>query len=401
MKNTFLLSVILSVIIQACTDPNTIGLELQPTSENIIISSVNFQDFYVKNESEDSLRTDEALNLILGEFIDSELRLNTGSFYTQILLAENNIDLGQNPIVDSVVLSYNYSGYYGDLTEFTNLEVSQISDDIYKDSIYYSNSFQIAVGNMDNVEEFNLSEDVENPYLRVKLKNDFGQQILDLGNDVLQDNEMFLQNYRGISVLAFGANTILYLNPEGANSYFKVYYHNDGSQGDTLSLDFELGGNAARINLFNEKRDNSIIDDSSRIYLQSMAGYKASIHLGDLEQLRDTLNDKAINKATITFDIKEENKSDVDPHDKLFLVRVNNEGQNIFLLDFTIEGEEYFGGEIENNKYTFNITRYMYQLLYNDDYTDELYLLPAGAAINANTTILSNDVKLQIYYSEL
>mgnify|MGYP001499878205 CR=1 FL=1 len=77
------------------------------------------------------------------------------------------------------------------------------------------------------------------------------------------------------------------------------------------------------------------------------------------------------------------------------------EGQNIFLLDFTVEGAEYFGGIFENNKYTFNITRYLYQLLYDDEYTHELYLLPAGAAVNANTTILNNDIKLQIFYSEL
>tara|TARA_B100001250_G_scaffold94318_1_gene78711 strand:+ start:4409 stop:5614 length:1206 start_codon:yes stop_codon:yes gene_type:complete len=401
MRYIVLLSLIFSLILQACTDSDTIGLELQPSSENIIISSTNFNNFSFANKSEDSLRADEPINLILGEIIDSELRLNTGSFYTQILLTENNIDLGGNPIVDSVVLSYTYSGYYGNLEEFTSLEVSQISEDIYKDSIYYSNSFQTSPGSIDNVEEFNLSENLDDPYLRVQLKNEFGQQILDLGNDVLKDNETFLQNYKGIRVLAFGSNTMLYLNPEGVNSYLKVYYHNDESQSDTLSLDFELGGNAARINLFNEKKDNSIINDTSRIYLQSMAGYKTNINLGNVDQIRDTLKNKVINKATITFDLKEDNESEFASHEKLFLVRVNNEGKDIFLLDFTVEGEEYFGGNLENGKYIFNITRYLYQLLYNDNYTSELYLLPAGAAVNANTTILNNDVKLQIYYSEL
>jgi hypothetical protein len=30
-----------------------------------------------------------------------------------------------------------------------------------------------------------------------------------------------------------------------------------------------------------------------------------------------------------------------------------------------------------------------------------LYLLPAGAAVNANRTILDKDIKLTIHYSEL
>ncbi|MGY8954744.1 MAG: DUF4270 family protein, partial [Flavobacteriales bacterium] len=123
--------------------PNTIGLEVQPTSDNIIISdtsSFNWQT--TQTDSEDSLRTDEALNLILGGIDDSQFGLNNAVFYTQILLTENNTDLGTNPIVDSVVMSYTYSGYYGDLENFTSLDVLILQEDIYKDSVYYSNSYQ-------------------------------------------------------------------------------------------------------------------------------------------------------------------------------------------------------------------------------------------------------------------
>ena len=104
---------------------------------------------------------------------------------------------------------------------------------------------------------------------------------MDLGDDLLKDNEAFLQEFKGISVLASATNTFLYLNPDGSNSFMKIYYHNDESGSDTLSLDFELGGDAARINLFNEKNDNSIIEDDSRIDIQSMAGYKVKIFINN------------------------------------------------------------------------------------------------------------------------
>ena len=90
-----------------------------------------------------------------------------------------------------------------------------------------------------------------------------------------------------------------------------------------------------------------------------------------------------------------------EAHEKLVLVRVDNEGSNVFLTDFTIEGETHFGGKLEGDIYSFNITRYFYQLLNNSSYTNDLYLMPAGAAINANRTILSKDIKLTINYSEL
>ena len=401
MNKIFSLSLIIGLVAIACSDPNTIGLEVQPTSDAIIISDTSsFSWQNSQTESEDSLRTDEALNLILGEIDDSKFGVNRGSFYTQILLTENNTNLGTMPVVDSVILSYAYSGYYGDLDEFTSIEVNQILQDIYKDSIYYSNSFEIDFNSADFVDTFNLSDNSEDPFLRVKLKNDFGQDILNLGNATLKDNETFLQAFKGISVLAEASNTMLYLNPNGTNSYLKIYYHNNESGTDTsLSLDFELGGDAARINRFNSKPTSNLSQDG-KIYIQSMAGYKVKISINNTESIKSLLEGKVINKVTMSFDVESGSQLEYEAHQKLVLVRVNEEGDNVFLSDFTIEGETHFGGNLENDKYEFNITRYFSELLQNDSYK-ELYLLPAGAAVNANRTILNKDIKLQIYYSEL
>jgi len=404
MNRIISLSLIMGFIAASCTDPNTIGLEVQPTSDNIIISdtsSFNWQT--TQTDSEDSLRTDEALNLILGGIDDSQFGLNNAGFYTQILLTENNTDLGTNPIVDSVVMSYTYSGYYGDLENFTSLDVLILQEDIYKDSVYYSNSYQIPLpGGMSYVESFSVSEvGSESPSLTIRLSDSFGQEILDLQNEGLKDNETFLENFKGISVIASAQNTMLYLNPTGSNSFLKIYYHNDESGTDTLSLDFSLGGDAARINLFNNKPLLNLPEFSGKLYIQSMAGYKAKILINNTDSIKAILEGKSINKVTMSFDVPEDSQNDYAAHEKLFLVRVNNEGNNIFLTDYTIEGETHFGGRLEDNKYEFNITRYFYQLLNNDAYTNDLYLLAAGAAVNANRTILNKDIKLTIHYSEL
>ena len=400
MNKIFLLSLI-GLVLFACNDPSTLGLEVQPASDNIIISNVDFEKFDVQTQSEDSLRSDEAINLVLGELNDPFFGMNRGAFYTQILLKENNIDLGTNPIVDSVVLSYSYSGYYGDFDAgFTNIEVNQIFESIYKDSVYYSNSFQLGNGNMNNVDAVSFSNDIDDPFLRIKLKNEFGQNILDLNPNLLIDNETFLQEFNGISVLANG-NTMLYLNPEGSNSHLKIFYHNDESNLDTLVLDFELGGDAARINLFNEKDNSIIIDDDSRICVQSMAGYKVKVDINNVDSIKTFLDGRVLNKVIMIFDVEDYSQLEYTAHDKLALVRVNDQEDNIFLDDFIIDGDQHFGGILENDKYEFNITRYFHKLLTNSSYTNELYLLPAGAVVNANRTILKNEVRLQIYFSEL
>jgi hypothetical protein len=402
MNKIFLLGLIVGLIAVACTDPNTIGLEVQPISENIVISSANFEGFNSKTESEDSLRTDEALNLILGNISDDPTFLyNRAGFYTQILLTENNTDLGSNAVVDSVVMSYTYSGYYGDLEALDDIRMMSLEGAIYKDSTYYSNT-EIANTKHDYVESFSLNtESEESPILKINLQNSLGQKILDLGSEILKDNETFLENFNGLQIDANATNTMLYLNPSGSNSFLKIYYHNDESGTDTLSLNFELGGDVARINLFNPKPLSNLNQDVDKRYIQSMAGYKVKISINNSDSIKALLVGKVINKVTMIFDAGVDSQSEYEAHEKLVLVRVNDEGNNIFLSDFTIEGDAYFGGDLENDKYAFNITRYFYQLLNNDSYTKDLYLLPAGAAVNANRTILDKQIKLQIYYSEL
>lgn len=403
MNKIISLGLVIGLIAASCTDPNTIGLEVQPPSDKIIISNTSIENISVVTESEDSLRTDEAQSLLLGEINDSEFGVSQAGFYSQILLVENNIDVGTNPVVDSVVLSYTYSGKYGEINNFTSLDVVALTDDIYKDSVYYSNQFPISnPGELSYAESFFITEETsDKPRISIKLNNDFGQNILDLGNEGLKDNEAFLSFFKGISVSATAQNTMLYLNPAGSNSYLKVYYHNDESSTDTLSLDFELGGDAARINLFNDKPLSNLNQDDDNMYIQSMAGFKTKVTLNNIDDIKQTLEGKAINKVSLTFDVEGGSQSEYGAHEKIFLVRVDEEGKNLFLTDYTIEGETHFGGRLEDYKYEFNITRYFYQLLNNDSYTNDLYLLPSGASVNANRTILNKDIKLIIHYSEL
>ena len=116
------------------TDPNKIGLEIQPPSDNIVINSAKFDGLSSETESEDSVRTDETLRgedepiVILGEikndpFFDD----NSSSFLTQVLLTNNNTDLGANPVVDSVVLSYTYYEFYGELLDFDDLTITKLN----------------------------------------------------------------------------------------------------------------------------------------------------------------------------------------------------------------------------------------------------------------------------------
>jgi hypothetical protein len=399
-------------VLNSCDEPGVVGLEVQPSSDKIEIFSNNFSQadslpaFVISTESVDSLRTDETSSLLLGKIsepYDPYFGDNIGAFVTQIALAESNIDLGNNPVVDSVIFSYSYSGYYGDLSSPINIAVNYVDLNIYKDSVYYSN-YQFS--NSSNISEdlmldFTISSDTSvSPKLKMILDNSIGQQILDLGNSNLIDNEIFQENFGCFFLNEYSliGNSIIYLNPSGSNSNFTVYYHNSTS--DTLSLSFILDGDAARINLFNEKPLSNLTIDPNLSYIQSMAGYKANIALENINFIKEDLEGKAINKVTLSFNVNDD--SSYPPHENLSLVRVDSAVNNVFLADLSIEGTTHFGGEYSDGKYEFNITRYFNNLLNNDSYTNQLYLLASGGAVNANRTIIDNSsIKISILYSEL
>ncbi len=401
MNKILVLSLLVSLIFFSCTDSNVIGLEVQPSSENIIINDISSPYWQSsQNQLEDSLRTDEPLNLLLGEITDPVFGYSKGEFITQILLTQNNISLGTNPQVDSVVLCYNYSGYYGDLENFIDIELYPLIENIYKDSIYYSNSFSFAPSSADWVDSYYLDTESEKQKLYISINNDLGQQILNLGDNNLVDNTTFLQQFPGLVISASAANTILYLNASGTDSKFIIYYHNDENQSDTLSLEFQLDGDAARLNLFNQRDDVGGILNLEDIHIQSMSGYKSKISINYRDSIKDVLEGKAINKVTMSFNVLSGSEINYDPHERLFLTRIDQEGKSISLIDY-LENETVYGGVLNNGEYTFNITRYFVQFLDNMQYTDELYLLSAGAPANANRTIIDNNITLQIYYSTL
>ena len=408
-SNVTIFLLFISLFFYSCDESSQLGLEVQPSSDKIEIfnSSLNqnspYPSFLLTTESVDSLRSDEPSSLLLGAIDDPLFGENLGAFATNLSLSQSNIDLGNNPVVDSVVMSYSYSGYYGDLASLTDIVVNYTDLFIYKDSVYYSNHQfnNSAGGSQDLLIDFTISSDTSiSPMLKVNLENSIGQQILDLGNNGLLDNETFQSNFGCLWFNNYSpqSNAIIYLNPSGSNSEFKIYYHNDDS--DSLHLDFVLDGESARINLFNEKPISNLLIDGSKSYVQSMAGFQTKIELQNIDLIDSLLMDKAINKVTLSFNVTDD--SEYISHENLSLVRVDSSGNNVFLKDLSVEGSTHFGGELESSNYEFNITRFFNSYLNDETYTDELYILASGGVINANRTVIDNNsLLITILYSDL
>jgi hypothetical protein len=406
------------IFIFSCTDPNLIGLEVQPPSDGISVelTSAN-NNLKLSTISEDSLRSDEASALLLGYSTNDNIFGDSwASFATQFQLPFNNIDVGNSDslTIDSVILALGYTGIYGEENQNFYITVEEISESIYKDSVYYSNhivEYSNLLASLPNI-TFNTKDSVSvggvmnAPHFRVPLNNSLGERILAAsGSPDLEDNTQFMEFFKGIYVgaTATGEGTIAYLSPTSSNSKLTVYYHSTNVDG--LSLDFSLSGDAASVNLFNEKNMPQLVegaDTANNTYVQSMAGYKTVIEVQHLDTLKTFFKNKAINRVNLDFELDGTQIAEYAPHNRMYLVRVDEDGKDYFLTDYIIEGEGHFGGFLENGKYTFNITRYFHQLLTNTSFTNKLYLVSSGGAVNANRTIFPKEkVKCNIVYTDL
>ena len=411
---SLILFCVFSFILFSCKDPSEIGLEIHPESDRILIKNdSNFFNFSTNTFSEDSLRTDEPVKLLLGNLTsDPVFPKSNAHFISNLLLPSNNISFGDitNIVVDSVILQYVIDDYYGnEIQTFPNLYVSKLTDPIFKDSSYYSN-YPVVYSQSELVSADNIVVQDSNSVsiFKISIDNSIGQEIIDGGN-ALSSNQDFLQYFYGLKVTTVNPsdlnlandNTILYLNADNQKSKFSIYYRDISVNDSVLSFDLMLGGDAARVNLFNQKNIQQLNASPGSCYVQSMSSYITSIQFNNLASIKDTLKNKVINKVNLKFSCNEDLQ--FGAHEKLFLVRKNSIGVNVFLSDFVTEGESHFGGQNQNNNFTFNITRYFSDLINGaSGFTGELLLLPSGAVINANRTIIpKSSFLIEVIYSEL
>ena len=411
---SLILFCVFSFILFSCKEPSEIGLDIHPESDRILIkNNSNFFNFSINTISEDSLRTDEPVKLLLGNLTsDPVFPTSNAHFISNLLLPSNNISFGDitNIIVDSVILQYVIDDYYGnEIQTFPNLYVSKLTDPIYKDSSYFSN-YPVVYSQSELVSVDNIVVQDSNSVsiIKISIDNSIGQEIIDGGN-ALSSNEDFLQYFYGLKVTTVNPsdlnlandNTILYLNADNQKSKFSIYYRDISVNDSVMSFDLMLGGDAARVNLFNQKNIQQLNASVDSCYVQSMSSYLTSIQFNNLENIKDTLKNKVINKVNLKFSCNDDLQ--FGAHEKLFLVRKNSMGVNVFLSDFVIEGESHFGGQNQSNNFTFNITRYFSDLINGaSGFTGELLLLPSGAVINANRTIIpKSSFVIEVIYSEL
>lgn len=430
----FLIIALVAILIfDSCKESSVIGLDVQPESDLLNAAFKDTSTLISYTLLEDPFKTDETSLNLLGSYNDPVFGKASASIYTQVRLPNNitDVNFGAGLVFDSLVLTLPYSGYYGTL-ESQTVKVYELSDDLYKDSSYYSNrSLNHQSTELADITFKPMSDD---KILRIRLSDQFGGNLLSQSTN-LKDNTAFLKFFKGLYIApantaqAQGEGALLYFNLTDSLAKMTLYYRKtvtiksisnpqkDSSYIDITHFAFEINSSSARFNHFehdyssssaivNQLKDPSL--GQNLVYLQQMAGLKTKIKIPYLKNWVDS-GPIAINKAEVVLKLDPQYISNnYSVPSKLSLVEIDSLGNSINLPD---EKDSYFGGDYNSStqEYRFNIARHIQSILDGKKKDYGFYLLPfvAESNLNAERLVLggggntSYQMKLRLTYTKL
>lgn len=427
-------TIFMLLINQACEEPDEIGKDLLPPQDNLNVSISDSSSIHAFSYSEDSVKTSDPQVLLAGNYLDEIFGQTSAAFYTQLIMSTTNLDFGSNPVPDSVVLTLPYFSFYGDTTAIQTLEVYRLTEDLYSDTTYYSNediNYMLPeIGTHTFTPKPQTPVILDNgdtlpPMVRIPIDDALASEFFySAGSSVFDDNESFLDYFKGIHVKASinnGDGSILYFDPYSSNARMTIYYHNDDK--DSLTASFYMGELSGKFSHFDHDytTGNTMLADSlqeqvvqkdtlspiNTLFIQAMSGINVRIRFPYLDQWKD--ENIAINKATLIVKTNPaDNSNDVYKEPlRLGLAKVVEDGKLELLTDYIISAD-IFDGYFNDNKdeYRFVITQHIQEIL-NGEEDRGLIMVSDKRSSNAYRAALigpqakDKNMRLELIYTEL
>ena len=399
---------------------NELGSQLIAT-ENITVLSFDSLKIKASIHKEDSLSSLNTSSYFLGSFTDADFGSTDASIYTEFRMPSSDVVFGENAQADSIVLSFQIEGFYGDTSSALNISVKEMLEEITSSTtdssgqdssivIYTDQDFLI-----DNTTIGSLSYTAASSgttLVNINLTNEFAQSFLDAETLNFEDNTAFQSFFKGLYISCdqfTSQGMLLELDLLDVSSKLTLYYQN--SESDSLNYDFQINSNADKMTRWSHDYSTTNIpnligeEDLEQAYVQGSVGYRTYLTLPSLESLKDS--NYVIHKAELTIPyFYNENDSVFSIPSKLGLAAVNSQGGlEILSEDQNIQGSSYFDGNsnILDQTYTFNIARYVHKVI-EQGYTNKLAIYVPSSVISPERVLISNDdvnsIKLKLFVSK-
>lgn len=408
----------------SCKEPVITDKKLLAKDEELLLGTA---DTFAVNSfvlRETNVKTSGVGGGVLGNISDPVLGSTSAGFYANFRTTTNNINFGDNLILDSCVLVLRYRAKYGSNSQPINIGVYELDENIYPETNYYSNtSFAVKTPPVAQVSNFipNTTDSSKvygyafSPQLRIKLSKDFGNKLLLADTFSLSSSSTFLSYMKGLKISVqpgSQGNGMVALDLYSSETGIILYYQNSAS--DSLAYTFPISSAGQTVNRFentfgsivNQYLNNAETVNDDVLPIISGGGTKVKITIPQLDSLQ---NDIAINKAEILIPLStvySSYDSIFTPFPTIGLYRIDD-------LGIEKDDTQYSNGKIETvtingetiKRYRVNITQYAQNLI-KGTYKNNGFILASpdanGArAVLANANDKNHKIALRIIYTKL
>ncbi len=415
------------LVMNSCEDEGTIiGKNILPGKDFVNMSSTDTLSVRSYTMYTDSLDSGNPSYAFLGEIYDPYFGTTTTEFVSQIRMFSEWVE--GTYTVDSVKLLLTFSNVSGDVSAGHILRMSEIAEQIYTDSAYYSSQPVNLTGFSVEVPLPELRADTINNII-LDLPPSFGEYIIrDTSRLFHSDDEPDFRSYfKGLYFqLRSAGNPVfitLSLEPPGDFEYYKhqlsIYMHNPDAVKSVLTFNIDAKTKNAAFNKFTH--DFSTADPDKRIihvndgvkdtltYIQCLNGLYTKLSVPGLKEIKEdpSLDGIYINKARISCPVHYDGGSYIGSAFPalLYMGYYNKAGERYLVPDYYVNAL-FFDGVIDTTagNYSFNIASYVQ--LFLDDSTDTYrpdfqLALPEGSLQNAilKANNSANPIKFELTYT--
>lgn len=358
---------------------------------------------------------------VLGTYLDPDFGLVTAGLVTQVRLSTNNVGPADPTLeCDSLVLSlaYDATNYgYGN-RDAQGFRVYRLTEDLSLDTVYQtddvptSTPIDLLAGQRSSytIDPFQgpvINGDTLSPQLRLPLKKELGDQLLDLwGTSQLASNDgpgAFLDFFKGLLVVPNADASVpyqqaaLYFNLLNPDSKLTLYYH---SATDTTSFDFIINASSVRYTVTRFDHQQALqpglplaLSDSTQgqqhIFLQALGGLRGELRFAGLENYA-AAGFGALAKAELILPIQGSYFPLYAPPSQVFVFRKDDNGNDTSIPD-QIPSTNQVGGfyDTEEKAYRLVITQWL-QGVINGTYPNTgLSVVSGSNGVSVNRAILA------------
>ncbi len=320
----------------------------------------------------DSLIVNNVDRLLIGAYNDPVFGKTKSRSFVQL---QNSIySIEDDAVYDSIALILKYDNYfYNDTIPNQRFKVFELLDEIKpnEDDGFYYNTMSFN-SNINSIAEKDFyAEPNRNDSLNIKIDDVFGTTLFNkIKNDEINDNDEFLDDYKGLLIDADGDVSTAVLG-FSKNSLLRMYYViNDGDDTSEETIDFTFNTS----NTFNQTESNKVgtyfgeiadqetvlpsLETDNSCFIQSGIGLVTRIDIPYINSLNEISREGIVISAKLKFSLKRNTFSD-NLHTKKSLKAYIVDGKARILYDLTLnDGTTSITTTIENDNPEFETDIY-------------------------------------------